>query len=112
MLELKCSKYDKLKCICLDSLQACAGDITTMVNVNQILPKMLEQKLITSNQHQELTNVMHTTATKQEKLCSIILGLSEDCVNKFLHCLLETSYEYKPHKELYDKLYEFIHSAE
>ena len=83
-----------------------------MVNVNEILPKMTELKLITSDQQQDLINPMHTTATKQQKLCSIILGLPEDCVNKFLHCLLETSYDYEPHKQLYDKLYEFIHPTE
>ena len=83
-----------------------------MVNVNEILPKMTEQKLITSDQQQDLINPMHTTATKQQKLCSIILGLPQDCVNQFLQCLLETSYDYEPHKQLYDKLYEFIHPTE
>lgn len=100
-------KYDNqnwLNCVCLDSLQAFADDIANTVEVNEILPMMMQQHLVTSDQQQELINPMHTTATKQQKLCSIILGLPEDCVNQFLYCLLQTSH-YEPHRQLYDKLY-------
>ena len=68
---------------------------------------MIQQNLVTSDQQQDLINPLHTMAVKQQKLCAIILGLPEDCVNQFLHCLLETSYSYEPHKQLYDNLREF-----
>ena len=93
-----------LKCICLDSLQAFSNDIANTVDVNEILPMMMQQHLVTSDQQQDLINPLHTTAVKQQKLSNIILGLPEDCVNQFLHCLLKTNY-YEPHKQLYDKLY-------
>lgn len=96
--------------VVIDSLQSFANDITTTVNVDLILPMMIQQNLVTPAQQQDLSNPYHTTAVKQQKFCSIILGLSESCVNQFLHCLLETSY-YGPHKQLYEKLYEFIHAS-
>ena len=78
------------------------------MNVNEILPMMIQQNLVTYDQQQDLINpCLHNMAVKQQTLCAIILGLPEDCVNKFLHCLLETSYSYEPHKQLYDNLREF-----
>ena len=88
----------------LDSLQLFANDINA-VDVDAILPLMIEQKLVTLDQQQDLINPLHTPAAKQQKLCSIILGLPDSCVNQFLHCLQKTSCNYEPHKQLYDKLY-------
>ena len=88
----------------LDSLQPFAPDITATINVDLILPMMIQQNLITPNQQQDLSNPYHTTVVKQQKMCSIILGLPQSYVNRFLHCLQETSY-YEPHKQLYDKLH-------
>lgn len=87
----------------LDSLQLFANDINT-VDVDAILPMMIEQQLVTLDQHQDLINPLHTPAAKQQKLCSIILGLPDSCVNRFLHCLQTTSCDYEPHRQLYDKL--------
>ena len=87
----------------LDSLQLFANDINT-VDVDAILPMMIEEKLVTLDQQQYLINPLHTPAAKQQKLCSIILGLPDSCVDRFLHCLQKTSCNYEPHKQLYDKL--------
>ena len=94
-----------------DSLQQFANDITSTVNVNKILPMMVQKSLITLNEYEYLSNPLYIMSDKQQKLSGIILGLPEDCVEKFLHCLLETS-DYEPHKQLYDKLHTFIHTTE
>ena len=87
----------------LDSLQSFADDITNTVNVDVILPLMIQEGLVSVGEQQDLSSVFHSMAVKQQKLCSIILALPEGCVNKFLRCLFETKH-YEPHKLLYDKL--------
>ena len=74
-----------------------------------ILPMMVQEGLVTPDQQQYLSNPYHTTGIKQQKLYSIVLELPESCVDKFINCLSETS-NYEPHKQLYDKLYEFRHT--
>ena len=66
---------------------------------------MVQECLVAPNQLQYFNNPFHTLSDKQQKLCSIIIELPEDCVDKFIQCLYKTSY-YEPHKQLYDKLYE------
>ena len=95
----------------LDSLQPFADNIAGSVNVDVILPMMIQQGLVTSDQQQDLINPLLSMAAKQQKLCGIILGLPEGCVYKFLHCLLETN-NYEPHNQLYDELCKHIHITE
>ena len=95
----------------LDSLQLFANDIINTVNVDEILPVMLQEGLVTSNDYEYLNNSHYSMSERRQKLSNIILGLPEDCVDKFLHCLKETSY-YEPHKQLHAKLYESLHMTE
>ena len=88
-----------------DSLHLFANDITNTVDVDVILPMMIQEDLVTLNQQQYLINPSRTPAEKQQKLCSIVIELPESCVEKFINILSETS-NYKPHKILYKKLYE------
>ena len=74
-----------------------------------ILPMMVQEGLVTPDQQQYLSIPYHTPGMKQQKLCSIVIELPESCVDKFINCLSETS-NYEPHKQLYDKLYEFRHT--
>ena len=90
----------------LDSLQPFANDITNTVNVGEILPWMLQEGLVTINDCDYLS-----TSNDKQKLINIILGLPEECVDKFLCCLEKTNY-YEPHKLLYDKLYGSLHTTE
>ena len=89
----------------LDSLQPYANEIAYSVNVDAILPTMTTEGLVTTDQQQDLINP--SIPKKQQMLYDIILRLPENCVNKFLHCLLETN-NYEPHKKLYDKLCKHI----
>ena len=73
--------------------------------MDEILPMIIQQGLLTPEQQQDLYNPNHTMVNKQQKLLDIVLWLPESCVDTFLHCLLETSY-YEPHKILYDKITE------
>ena len=63
---------------------------------------MVQRGLVTADQHQDLIDSSHSN--QKQKLCNIILRLHESNVNQFLHCLLETSTGYAPHKQLYDKI--------
>ena len=96
-------------CLCslcgyfLDSLQPFANEIVNRVNVDLILPMMVQEGLVTPEQQQFLSSLYHTAWQKQQMLCSIVIVMSEDCVEKFRNCLLQTS-DYEPHKELHDKL--------
>ena len=94
----------------LDSLQSFATDITATVNVDLILPMMIQQNLITPDQQQDLNNPYHFVAVKQQTMCNIILGLPESYVNRILHCLQETSY-YEPHNQLYNKIHKAKHAC-
>lgn len=95
----------------VDSLQSFANDITETVNVDIILPMMIQQGLVSADQQQYLSNPYHTMSMKQQKLCGIILELPESCVDQFMNCLSETS-DYQPHKQLHDKLHAFRHKTE
>ena len=64
---------------------------------------MLQKHLVASNDYECLNDYHQPLSERRQKLCNIILGLPEDCVEKFLLCLQETS-DYEPHKNLYDKL--------
>ena len=95
----------------LDSLQPFTDNIAGSVNVDVILLMMMQQGLVTPEQQQDLINPLHSMVAKQQKLCGIILGLPEGCVNKFLHCLLKTCH-YEPHNQLCDELYKHTHITE
>ena len=64
---------------------------------------MVKNGLLSSSQHQYLLNPYHTITEKQNKLTCIAVTLSEDCVEKFLQCLEETS-DYEPHETLLKKI--------
>ena len=65
---------------------------------------MIKEKLVSPSDQQYLTDYSVPAINKQQRLTTIILRLSEGCVDKFIGCLKETINEYEPHKELYDKL--------
>jgi len=87
----------------LDSLQNYADDITTVVDVDTIVPPMMARGLLTLNQQQQLTSSQSTAAKKQQTLCGIVLALSEVHVDSFLQCLSDTS-SYEPHNTLVRKI--------
>ena len=87
----------------LDSLQPFANEIANAVDVDYILPMMEQEGLVTPDQQQFLSSPYNTTIKEQQELTSIVIELPEDCVNKFIHCLLETI-TYDPHRLLCDKL--------
>ena len=87
----------------LDSLKPFTTDICGAIDVNTILPFMVKNGLLSSSQHQYFLNPYHTTYDKQNKLTCIAVTLNEDCVERFLQCLQETS-EYEPHETLLKKI--------
>ena len=91
-------------CYYLDSLKPFTADIHGAVDVTAILPYMVQNGLLTSNQHQYFLNPYHTSDEKQRELACIVVTSSEDCVEKFLQCLLETS-DYEPHEKLLKKIH-------
>ena len=97
--------HDLLPTFYIDPLHSFANDIANTVDVDLISPLMVQEGLVTPNQFQYLNSLYNTASKKQQKLYSIVIELPEDCVDKFVQCLHETS-DYKPHKQLYDKLLE------
>ena len=87
----------------LDSLQPFANEIANTIDVDYILPMMVQEGLITPDQQQYLNSPYHTISEKQQKLFSIVIELPEGFVDKFKNCLLQTI-SYGPHKLLHDKL--------
>ena len=87
----------------LDSLQPFANDIANTVDVDHILPMMVQEGLVTPDQQQFLSSPFDTSIKKQKELSNIVTRLPEDSVDKFKNCLLKTI-SYDPHKLLYDKL--------
>ena len=89
----------------IDSLQPFVNEIVNTIDVDFILPLMVQRGLLTADQIQYFYSPYHTSRTKQQKLCVILTGLPEDCVDNFIQCLHETS-SFHPHWLLYDKLCE------
>lgn len=87
----------------LDSLKPFTTDICSAIDVNTILPHMVKNGLLSSSQHQYFLNPYHTTNDKQNKLTCIAVTINEDCVERFLKCLEETS-DYEPHETLLKKI--------
>lgn len=86
-----------------DCLQPFVTDIASTLDVDTIVLPMVKYGLLTQGQQDYLSNPVHTSTTKKNKLCSIILALDDNCVKKFLQCLSETS-DYDPHKQLLHKI--------
>ena len=101
MLLLYCNMIYFLKLS--DSLKPFTTDINSAVDVETVLPYMVKNGLLSSSQHQDLLNPYHTSNAKKHQLTCIIVTLDEDCVEKFLQCLEETSH-YEPHETLLKKI--------
>ena len=86
-----------------DSLKSFTTDIYSAIDVDTILPFMVKNGLLTPSQHQYFLNPYHTFNDKQNKLTCIAVTANEECVEKFLLCLQETSY-YKPHETLLKRI--------
>lgn len=95
---------------CSDSLHPFSEDIINTVDVDEIVPVMLQKGLVTLDHYQDLSSKYCPMGEKQRRLIGIILRLPEDCVDMFLYCLQKTS-NYEPHKQLYQKLYTHYHTT-
>ena len=90
-------------CLCLDSLEPFAQGICSSVDVQTIVPWMITHGLVTSHDKAYFYNPYHNSVEKQHKLMCLVLSLNEDCVEKFLECLSQTS-DYAPHGTLLEKI--------
>ena len=68
----------------LDSLQPFANDIANTVDVDHILPMMVQEGLVTPNQQPFLSSPFDTTIKRQKELFNIVTRLPEDSVDKFI----------------------------
>ena len=87
----------------LDSLKPFTTDIYGAIDIDTILPYMVKNSLLTSNDHQYFLNQYHTSHEKQQKFTCIVVTANEGSVEKFLECLSETSH-YEPHEILLKKI--------
>jgi len=87
----------------LDSLKPFAKDICCSVDIETILPFLISYGLITPSDQGYFYSLAPTYVEKLQKLTCLIVSLNEECVEKFLECLSETSY-YAPHSSLFEKI--------
>ena len=87
----------------IDSLQPFTEDITNSIDVSTILPSLISRGLLTSDQQSYFVESTSMVPEKKRRLATIIVNLSEDCVETFLQCLESTS-DYLPHNSLLKKI--------
>ena len=85
--------------ICIDSLEPFAYEICNSVDISTILPFLIKHGLINRHDNEYFMNPVHTSVEKQCKLTTLVVSLNEDCVDKFVDCLSQTS-DFAPHDTL------------
>ena len=74
-----------------------------LVNVNDLLPYLLQHQLLNRNEEEHLEQVVHTSVEKTQMLLGYLKRKGADGLQKFL-CCLKLAHEHVGHKELADKL--------
>ena len=85
--------------VCIDSLEPFAYDICSSVDISTILPFLIKHGLISCHDNDYFMSPAHTSVEKQCKLTTLIASLNEDCADKFIDCLSQTS-DFAPHDAL------------
>jgi len=70
-----------------------------LIDVDTILLSLISHRLLSHSQIDYFNNPYAPQIEKQRKLAFILATLSEDCVEKVLKCLENTS-DYGPHESL------------
>ena len=74
------------------------------MNVDSLLPHLNQRGLLTRDEHEDLINSVHTSATKVNKVLVWLPRKGSRFLYRFVRCLYQSAEECPPHKELGDLL--------
>ena len=84
-------------------LDSIAPEFVALVNVNELLPYLLQHQLLNRNEKEHLVQLIHTSMEKAQMLLDYLQRKRADSLQKFL-CCLNLAREHIGHKEVADKL--------
>ena len=84
-------------------LDSIAPEFVALVNVNDLLPYLLQHQLLNRNEEEHLVQFIHTSIEKAQMLLGYLKRKGADSLQKFL-CCLNLAHEHTGHKEVADKL--------
>ena len=84
-------------------LDSIAPEFVVLVNVNDLLPYLLQHQLLNRNEEEHLGQFIHTSMEKAQMLLAYLKRKGADSLQKFL-CCLKLTCEHTGHKEVADKL--------
>ena len=87
-------------------------DLLKLLNFDSLLPYLNQNGLLTRDEHEDLINSLHTSATKVNKLVVWLPQKGFSFLYIFVECLQHSAEECPPHKELGDLLQRTIHNTE
>ena len=84
-------------------LNSIAPDLKTLVDVEALLPYLLQHQLVTVDEEFYLRNVLYSSSTRAQMLLGYLKHKGDGSLQLFL-CSLNLAHEHKGHRELADKL--------
>ena len=81
-------------------LQKYHVELLRQLNVELLLPYLNQHGLLTRDEHEDLINPLHTSATKVNKLLVWLPRKGSRFLYRFVECLQQSAEECPPHKEL------------
>ena len=79
-------------------------ELSRLLNIDLLLPYLNQHGLLTRDEHEDLINPLHTSATKVSKLLVWLPRKGSRFLYRFIYCLQQSAEECPSHKELEDCL--------
>ena len=86
-------------------------ELLRLLNFDLLLPYLNQHDLLTRDEHEDLVNPLHTSATRINKLLIWLPCKGSKFLYRFVECLQQSAEECPPHKELRDLLQRTIRST-
>ena len=86
-------------------------ELLRQLNFDLLLPYLNQHGLLTRDEHEDLINPLHTSATRINKLLIWLPRKGSRFLYRFVECLQQSAEECPPHKELGDLLQKTIQST-
>ena len=86
-----------------------APDLTTNINMDDLLPFLQKHCLLTSDEEFHLGHIMHSSGKKAQMLISYLKKKGDGSLQKFL-CCLNSAHKHSGHKGIADKLKQIMQS--
>lgn len=86
-------------------------ELLRQLNFESLLPYLNQHGLLTIDEHEDLVNPLHTSATRINKLLIWLPRKGSRFLYRFVECLQQSAEECPPHKELRDLLQRTIRNT-